>query len=52
MVIWVLIAGVILNSLMAIGNLRNKDYPHSFIWFCYALSQCGFIWYELSKESK
>ena len=40
----------VLYCVIAIGNLRDRDYPHALIWFAYALSQAGFYWYELTKE--
>ena len=31
-------------------NYKLRDYPHAFIWFSYALGNCGFIWFELSRS--
>jgi hypothetical protein len=33
----------------AVVNLKQRDYPHAMIWFCYALANVGFIWYEVKK---
>jgi hypothetical protein len=32
-----------------VGCLRRSDYPHTLIWFSYALANCGFILYELKQ---
>lgn len=36
-------------TLVGIGNAKQGDYPHAMIWWAYALSQLGFIWYEYTK---
>ena len=33
-----------------IGNLRQRDYPHSLMWFSYTLANCGLLWYEFNKS--
>lgn len=33
----------------AYGNLKQRDYPHAFVWFSYALANCGLLWYEYNK---
>jgi hypothetical protein len=45
-----IILAFILYSVIAVGNLRQKDYPHALIWGAYALSQVGFYLYERTKE--
>ncbi len=45
-----LIICIILYAIIGIDNLIKKDYPHSLIWFCYALANVGFLWYELQKR--
>lgn len=45
-----IILAFILYMTITIGNLRGKDYPHAFIWFCYALSLVGFYFVENAKE--
>jgi UDP-N-acetylmuramyl pentapeptide phosphotransferase/UDP-N-acetylglucosamine-1-phosphate transferase len=45
-----IILAFILYVVIAIGNFRQKDYPHFLIWLCYAGSQLGFLWWELVKE--
>jgi len=47
--VYAIIMAMILYGIIAVSNIRDKDYPHAFIWFSYALSQVGFLWYELSK---
>lgn len=47
--VYAIVIAIILYVVIAISNIRDKDYPHAFIWFSYALSQFGFLWYELSK---
>lgn len=41
-----------LYTIIAIGNLRQKDYPMTLVWASYALSQVGFWFYERSKVSE
>lgn len=45
-----IVLSFILYCVIAIGNLRDKDYPHALIWGAYSLSQAGFLWYELTKK--
>lgn len=33
----------------AYSNLKQRDYPHAFVWFSYALANCGLLWYEYDK---
>jgi len=37
-------------AVVFVGNLVQKDYPHSLMWFSYALGNCGLLWYEYSKR--
>lgn len=39
----------VLYCVIAVSNFRQKDYPHALIWICYALSQLGFLWHEITK---
>ncbi len=32
-----------------VGNLRQKDWPHSLMWFSYTLANAGLLWYEWNK---
>ena len=47
-----IILAFILYVIIAIGNLRQRDYPMCVVWFSYSLSQLGFLWYEMSKQWK
>lgn len=40
----------VLYVITAIGNIRQKDYPHALIWISYSISQLGFLWWEYTKE--
>jgi hypothetical protein len=46
-----IILSFVLYCIIAVGNLRDRDYPHALIWGAYALSQTGFLWYELTKRT-
>lgn len=46
-----IILSFILYCIIGISNVAQKDYPHGFIWFSYALSQLGFLWYEIIKKT-
>lgn len=50
MSLYLIIISTICYFLTAIGNARQKDFPHAFIWFSYGLANCGFIWYETTKR--
>ena len=45
-----IILSAVLYCIIAIGNLRDRDYCHAFIWFSYFLSQCGFLAWEFTKQ--
>lgn len=47
-----IVLAFVLYVIIGIGNIRAKDYPHAVVWFCYAGSQLGFLWYELVRDSK
>ncbi|MFN7318808.1 MAG: hypothetical protein ACK5S6_04795 [bacterium] len=32
-----IVLAFILYVVIAIGNIRDKDYPHALIWLCYAV---------------
>lgn len=46
-----LILAIILYLTIALQNYLDKDYPHSFVWFSYALANVGFLWYEFVKKT-
>ena len=35
----------------AIGNILQKDYPHTLMWFSYATANLGLLWYEYNKAT-
>jgi len=37
--------------IVCIGNLIEKDYPHSLMWFSYATANLGLLWYEYNKAT-
>ncbi len=45
-----IILAFILYVIIAIGNFRQRDYPHCFIWLCYAGSLIGFFWDAMIKD--
>ena len=47
--VYAISASILLYSLIAISNLKDKDYPHAMIWGCYAMANIGFLWHELIK---
>lgn len=47
--VYVISASILLYTLMSISNFKDKDYPHTMIWICYALANVGFLWHELIK---
>jgi hypothetical protein len=49
--VYAIILSMILYMIICADNFLKKDYPHSLIWFAYCLSQLGFLWYELQKNS-
>lgn len=51
--VYALALAAFLYLVVCISFLRKKDYPMCFIFFCYAASNVGFIWYALAgKEVK
>jgi len=44
-----LVIATICYIITAGDNIRQRDYPHAFIWFAYAMANCGFLWYEFTK---
>lgn len=49
MSIYTISLAAFLYLLTAIDCCRQKDYPHSAIWFAYFLANLGFIWWEIEK---
>jgi hypothetical protein len=45
-----LVLAIILYLIIALQNYFDKDYPHAFVWFSYALANVGFLWYEIIKK--
>jgi hypothetical protein len=45
-----IVLAFILYMVICIGNIRQKDYPHALIWGAYAVSQLGFLWWEMVKS--
>jgi hypothetical protein len=45
-----IILSFVLYCVIAVGNLRDRDYPHAMVWGSYGLSQLGFLWYEFTKR--
>lgn len=41
---------ILLYMFIAVGNLKDKDYPHAMMWFCYGLANVALLWYEYTKE--
>jgi len=37
-------------GIASISCIRDKDYPHSLMWFAYALANIGLLWYEIQKQ--
>jgi hypothetical protein len=40
---------ILLYLFIAIGNLKDKDYPHAMMWLCYCLANVALLWYEYTK---
>jgi hypothetical protein len=45
-----IVLSFILYCVIAIGNLRDRDYPMFWVWASYGSSQLGFLAYELTKK--
>jgi hypothetical protein len=50
MSIWLIIIATICYLITAVDNFFQDDYPHTLMWFSYALANSGLIWYEYSKN--
>jgi hypothetical protein len=37
-------------AIASIACIKDKDYPHSLMWFAYALANVGLLWYEIQKQ--
>ena len=37
-------------TIASISCIKDKDYPHSLMWFAYALANIGLLWYEIQKQ--
>lgn len=47
---YAIILSMALYLFISYSNARERDYPHALIWFAYAISQAGFLWYEYTKD--
>ena len=30
--------------------IKDRDYPHSLMWFAYSLANIALLWYEVNKQ--
>jgi hypothetical protein len=51
MSVTLIIIATICYLLTCLDNLRQQDYPHSLMWFSYALANLALVWYEYSKRN-
>lgn len=47
--VYAIIIATILYMLTSVSSFRQKDYPHSLMWFAYSLANIGLLWYEINK---
>jgi hypothetical protein len=50
MSIWTILIMSILCLATSINCLKQRDYPHSLMWFAYALANSALLWYETGKK--
>jgi len=46
-----IILTIILYFIISIDQIFKKDYPHAFIWFCYACANIGFLFDVIIRQS-
>jgi len=51
MTLWAISVITVLFILISADNFRQGDYPHSLMWFAYALANTGLLWYEYNKAA-
>jgi hypothetical protein len=51
MTIWAIAVITCLYLFISGDNIRQGDYPHSLMWFAYALANTGLLWYEYNKAA-